>query len=85
MFMNEMPYYEILSEDAIAGLEPGWKRIMSELGIEFRHPDAIDALRKAGQQVEGSIVKLDPEFVLDRWRRLQRINAPRRLPRPGDT
>jgi trimethylamine--corrinoid protein Co-methyltransferase len=65
MFMNEMPYYEILSEDAMAVLERGWKRIVSELGIEFRHPDAVDALRKAGQQVEGSVVRLDPEFVLE--------------------
>ena len=24
MFMNEMPYYEILSEDAMAVLERGW-------------------------------------------------------------
>jgi trimethylamine---corrinoid protein Co-methyltransferase len=65
MLMNEMPHYEILSEDAMAVLERGWKRIVSELGIEFRHPDATDAFRKAGQQVEGSVVKLDPEFVLE--------------------
>src|SRR6516162_7800660 len=65
MFMNEMPYYEILSQDAMAVLDRGWKRIVSELGIEFRHPDAVNALRSAGQQVEGSVVKLDPEFVLE--------------------
>jgi trimethylamine---corrinoid protein Co-methyltransferase len=65
MFMNEMPYYEILSEDAMAVLDRGWKRIVSEIGIEFRHPDAVNALRSAGQQVEDSVVKLDPEFVLE--------------------
>jgi len=65
MFVNEMPYYEILSEDAMAVLERGWKRIVSELGIEFRHPDAVNALRRAGQKVDGSVVKLDPEFVLE--------------------
>ncbi len=65
MFLNEMPYYEILSEDAMATLERGWKRIVSELGIEFLHADAIDAFRKAGQHVDGSVVRLDPEFVLE--------------------
>jgi len=85
MFTNEMPYYEILSEEAMATLERGWKRIVSELGIEFRHPDAIDALRRAGQHVEGSVAKLDPEFVLEQVSKappsfeIRARNADRRL------
>ena len=64
MFVNQMPYYEILSEEAMETLDRGWKRIVSEIGIEFDHPEALELFRKAGQQVEGSVVKLDPEFLL---------------------
>ena len=35
MFVNRMPRYEILSEDAMATLDRGWRRIVTELGIEF--------------------------------------------------
>jgi trimethylamine--corrinoid protein Co-methyltransferase len=60
-----MPRYEILSEEDMATLDRGWRRIVSELGIEFLHDDAVDAFRAAGQEVDGQIVKLDPEFVLE--------------------
>jgi trimethylamine---corrinoid protein Co-methyltransferase len=63
--INTMPRYEILSEDAMATLDRGWRRIVSELGIEFLHDDALDAFRAAGQQVDGQVVRLDPEFVLE--------------------
>jgi trimethylamine--corrinoid protein Co-methyltransferase len=60
-----MPRYEILSEQDMATLDRGWRRIVSELGIEFLHDDAVEAFRAAGQDVDGQIVKLDPEFVLE--------------------
>src|SRR5207245_6472848 len=62
---NRMPRYEILSEDAMATLDRGWRRIVSELGIEFLHDDAIEAFRAAGQDVDGQLVKLDPDFVVE--------------------
>jgi trimethylamine--corrinoid protein Co-methyltransferase len=66
MFVNSMPRYEILSEDAIDVLDRGWRRIVSELGIEFMLPEAVEYFRKAGQTVEGeNLVKLDPDFVLE--------------------
>jgi len=65
MLINDMPRYEILSGEALATLDRGWKRIVSELGIEFLLPDALAEFDKAGQLVEGSVVKLDPEFVLE--------------------
>jgi trimethylamine--corrinoid protein Co-methyltransferase len=66
MFVNSMPRYEILSEDAMEVLDRGWRRIVSELGIEFLLPEAVEAFRAAGQTVEGeNLVKLDPEFVLE--------------------
>src|SRR5512135_3612994 len=65
MFVNQMPRYEILSADSIAVLERGWRRIVSEIGIQFAKPEAVEEFRKAGQQVDGSVVKLDPDFVLE--------------------
>src|SRR3954464_11332325 len=60
-----MPRYEILSEDAMAVLDRGWRRIVTEIGIEFLLPEALEAFRAAGQQVDGEKVILDPEFVLE--------------------
>ena len=65
MFRNQMPRYEILSPDAVGVLDKGWRRIVSEIGIQFAKPEAIELFRKAGQDVDGEVVKLDPEFVLE--------------------
>ena len=65
MFTNEMPRYEILSEEAMATLDKGWRRILTELGVEFALPEAVELFEKAGQRVEGDKVFLDPEFVLE--------------------
>jgi len=65
MFRNTMPRYEILSPDAISVLDAGWRRIVSEIGVQFAKPEAAELFRKAGQQVDGDVVKLDPGFVLE--------------------
>ena len=65
MLINELPRYEILDEAAIQELERGWRRIVSELGIDFLHDEAIAVLEAAGQQVEGQLVKLDPDWILE--------------------
>ncbi len=66
MFVNSMPRYEILSEDAMATLDRGWRRIVSELGIEFLLPEAVEVLRDAGQIVEEeNRVRFDPEWILE--------------------
>src|SRR6476660_9102165 len=66
MFVNTMPRYEILSEDAIDVLDRGWRRIVTELGVEFMLPEAVEYFRAAGQTIEGDkLVKLDPDFVLE--------------------
>ncbi len=64
MFVNRMPRYEVLSADAIATLDGGWRRIVSEIGIEFLKPEALDLFRDAGQTVDGNNVKFDPDWVL---------------------
>jgi trimethylamine--corrinoid protein Co-methyltransferase len=65
VFENVMPHYEVLSQDAMAVLERGWRRLISEIGVEFLHDDAVEHFRRAGQAVDGNVVRLDPEFVLE--------------------
>ena len=64
MFINKMPRYEILSEESMATLTKGWRRIVSEIGIEFASPWAVDMLKEAGQDVNGENVKFDPDWIL---------------------
>ena len=90
MIVNSMPRYEILSEDSMEALDRGWRRIVSELGIEFILPEAVEEFRKAGQKVEDAVVKLDPEFVLEQVAKaprefeLQARNPARSVPIGGD-
>jgi len=65
VLINKMPRYEILSEEAIDTLDKGWRRIVSELGVEFLSDEALELFRREGQQVDGQNVKLDPDFVLE--------------------
>lgn len=65
MFRNTQPRYEILSEDAMAVLERGWRRIVSEIGVEFASPWATEMLAAAGQSVDGIRVRFDPDWVLE--------------------
>lgn len=64
MFENRMPRYDILSEESMSVLDAGWRRIVSEIGVEFMSPWAVDLLREAGQTVEGENVKFDPDWIL---------------------
>jgi trimethylamine--corrinoid protein Co-methyltransferase len=65
VFRNEMPRYEVLSEEAMATLDGGWRRLMTEIGVEFMDDRALELFRRAGQRVEGNTVFLDPDFVLE--------------------
>ena len=65
MFRNRMPRYEVLSEEAMATLDGGWRRLMTEIGVEFMDARALDLFRAAGQKVEDNTVFLDPDFVLE--------------------
>ena len=65
MFRNDMPRYEILSEQAMVVIEGGWRRLLSDIGIEFLHDESLERFRAAGQTVEGSVVRFDPDWVLE--------------------
>ena len=60
-----MPRYEILSADAIAVLDRGWRRIVSEIGVQFAKPEAVELFAKAGPERGRRDGRLDPEFVLE--------------------
>jgi trimethylamine--corrinoid protein Co-methyltransferase len=66
MFVNSMPRYEILSDDAMDVLDRGWRRLLTDIGVEFLLPEAVEAFAAEGQKVvDGNRVILDPEFVLE--------------------
>jgi trimethylamine--corrinoid protein Co-methyltransferase len=65
VFENRMPRYDILSEESMSVLDTGWRRIVSEIGVEFMSPWAVELLGEAGQMVEGENVKFDPDWILN--------------------
>ena len=65
MFRNTMPRYEVLSDDAMAKLDAGWRRLVTEIGVEFMSDRALELFRQAGQRVEENTVFLDPDFLLE--------------------
>lgn len=65
MFRNSLPRYEILSADALETLDTGWRRLVSEIGVEFLSDRALDLFRQAGQKVEDNNVRFDPDFLLE--------------------
>jgi trimethylamine--corrinoid protein Co-methyltransferase len=91
MFVNRMPRYEILSEEAMATLDRGWRRIVSEIGVEFILPEAVEVFAAAGQKTQDATVWLDPDFVMEQLAKaprefeLQARNRTRNLQVGGDT
>jgi trimethylamine---corrinoid protein Co-methyltransferase len=63
MFENRLPRLEVLSDEAVATLERGWERLAREVGIRFDHPRALEAFGRAGQTVDGDVVRFDPGFL----------------------
>ncbi len=63
MFVNRMPRFEPLSEEALATIDAGAERLATEIGVQFDHPHALDLFRDAGQTVDGSTVRFDPGFL----------------------
>jgi trimethylamine--corrinoid protein Co-methyltransferase len=69
MFHNRMPRYEILSPEAMEVLDSGWRRIVRDIGVEFLSEQALDLFRGAGQDVQGNLVRFDPDFVREQLTR----------------
>src|SRR5690349_1488179 len=85
-----MSRYEVLSDEAMATIERGWRRLLADIGVAFNHPDALQLFRDAGQIVEGEVVRLDPDFVLEQVAKapseftLHARNPERSVPIGGD-
>ncbi|HEX3225743.1 MAG TPA: trimethylamine methyltransferase family protein [Gaiellaceae bacterium] len=90
MLTNTLPRYEILDEAALQELERGWRRIVSDLGIEFLYDEALDYFKAAGQDVDGQLVKFDPDWILEQVAKapsqftLQARNPERSVPIGGN-
>jgi trimethylamine---corrinoid protein Co-methyltransferase len=63
MFVNRLPRFEPLSEEALATIDRGVDRLAAEVGVQFDHPEALSLFREAGQSVEGDTVRFDPGFL----------------------
>ena len=56
---------EPLDADGVQKVHKTAMRILSEIGIEFLNPDAVDHLRTAGGLITGTNVRMDEDFVLE--------------------
>lgn len=56
---------EPLTEEGVAAIHDGAMRILEEIGIVFLNPEALEILKQAGCRVEGDLVRMDREFVME--------------------
>jgi trimethylamine--corrinoid protein Co-methyltransferase len=63
MFLNRLPRFEPLSEEALAIIDGGVDRLAAEVGVQFDHPEALALFSAAGQTVDGDTVRFDPGFL----------------------
>ena len=63
MFVNRMPRYEPLSEEALATIDAGVERLAARGRRPVRPPEALELFREAGQTVDGDTVRFDPGFL----------------------
>lgn len=54
---------EVLTADQVERIHAASLRILSEIGMDFLHPEACSVLAEAGADVDGERVRLDPELV----------------------
>ena len=56
---------EPLTEEGVAAIHDGAMRILEEIGIVFLNPEALELLSRAGCRVEGDLVRMDRDFVME--------------------
>lgn len=56
---------EPLSEEGVAAIHEGAMRILEEIGVAFLNEEALEILREAGCSVDGDVVRMDREFVME--------------------
>jgi trimethylamine--corrinoid protein Co-methyltransferase len=63
MWSNNLPRYDLLSEQQVQEIHEHAMQILQEIGIDFLHPRALDIFRKAGLKIEEQRVRFDRSFV----------------------
>lgn len=56
---------EVLAEEQVEAIHTASLRILSEIGIDFLHPEAHSILAEGGAQIDGERVRFDPELVME--------------------
>ncbi len=56
---------EPLDAEGVQAIHRGAMRILTEIGIEFLHLDAVEHLRAAGCTISGHNVRMDEDFVME--------------------
>src|SRR5438445_593824 len=63
MWTNTLKPYDILSEDQVQQIHDHAMQILQEIGVDFLHPRALDAFRRAALTIEDSRVRFEPAFI----------------------
>ncbi|GGH21356.1 methyltransferase [Cribrihabitans marinus] len=56
---------EPLEAEGVAAIHDGAMRILEEIGIAFLNEDALRLFREAGCKVDGDVVRMDRDFVME--------------------
>ncbi|MCB1363856.1 MAG: trimethylamine methyltransferase family protein [Rhodobacteraceae bacterium] len=56
---------EPLGPEGVAAIHDGAMRILEEIGIRFLNPEALEILRRAGCSVDGDLVRMGRDFVME--------------------
>ncbi|WP_068302816.1 trimethylamine methyltransferase family protein [Pararhodobacter sp. CCB-MM2] len=76
--MDQMPWRiphnpdrptEPVDHEGVLAIHKGAMRILSEIGIEFLNPEALEIFKQAGCRVSGENVRMDEDFVMEMVRR----------------
>ena len=69
MWTNNLPRYDILSEEQVAQIHDHAMQILEEIGIDFLHPRSLDIFRQAGLTVEDQRVRFERAFIEEQVRK----------------
>jgi trimethylamine---corrinoid protein Co-methyltransferase len=59
------PPIEPLTPEGVAAIHDGAMRILEEIGVKFLNEEALGILREAGCRVDGDVVRMDRDFVME--------------------
>ena len=62
---RNIPLYEVLDEEGVELIHDASMRILEEVGIDFRDPEALDYWQAAGAEVKEQCVHIPREMLLD--------------------